>query len=777
MSSRAGKQGRKRQLCHCRNYAFQSFKSSLFRSGQIKSINLRGEEEQEKERGKSRADLVVLFIIYHISHLILSCSYNKNKMMIETRDAHSSSPSKSELGQHHPQNNNNHSHNSNNTKNVSESMDFEEMESVMWRKHQLRRFFQDRGQWWTNSRRTTAWKWILVVATGILIGIIGYLVSYLTSVFTNFKFDTCNAMINRNEWASAFFSFFFFCIFYSVLAGILCWIEPAAVGSGIPEIKAYLNGINLNKVVRIRVLFAKVLGMCFSVSSGLPLGKEGPMIHSGSIVGAAVSQGKTITFGLDTSWTKFQDLRNDRSKRDFVTFGAAAGVAAAFSAPIGGILFTLEEGASFWSTTLTFRAFFCAMMTQLTLSVISNGFQLGVHQGYGLFAFGQFDDFQVPGFVTDAGSYALVGSAAMLGGMSRMTIAGTIIILEACVSKSHNGFPVIDRRGHLKGFILRKTLCNIIKLKAFSMPIMTTTSTTGGKGGGGGGGGGGAGGGGGDGVVQLAPAATVFYDTLERNYPHYPKIDDISLSAADMNCFLDIRPYMDTAPYTINASSSVQRAYRYYYPLLLLLHHHHHLLLLLTLTYSSTRFFRTMGLRHLVVLDDDHRVAGIITRKDITEHRLEHHWFSEGDNMQKFINVDPVDPGMLPENMGLLGEQEEEEGDGSGGLVDLSGMNPLNMKGTIATTTTTTGTMVATAAPIVTVAQFEVSDRVSGVDEVGGAGGGGGSAGYVAPSIPSLLGTVTTTTPPPPPPPTTTSTTSSTSRTREQRAMKEPKSL
>ena len=59
------------------------------------------------------------------------------------------------------------------------------------------------------------------------------------------------------------------------------------------------------------------------------------MIHAGSIVGAAMSQGKTITFGFDTSWTKFQDLRNDRSKRDFVTFGAAAGVAAAFQAPIG----------------------------------------------------------------------------------------------------------------------------------------------------------------------------------------------------------------------------------------------------------------------------------------------------------------------------------------------------------------------------------------------------------------------------------------------------------
>lgn len=162
--------------------------------------------------------------------------------------------------------------------------------------HQLRRFFQDRGQWWTNSRRTTAWKWILVVITGILIGIIGYFVSFLTGIFTDFKFSSCNSLINHGQWGQAFVGFVFFCLFYSFLAGLMCWMEPAAVGSGIPEIKSYLNGINLNKVVRIRVLFAKVLGMCLSVASGLPLGKEGPMIHSGSIIGAAVSQGKRAVF-------------------------------------------------------------------------------------------------------------------------------------------------------------------------------------------------------------------------------------------------------------------------------------------------------------------------------------------------------------------------------------------------------------------------------------------------------------------------------------------------
>lgn len=57
------------------------------------------------------------------------------------------------------------------------------------------------------------------------------------------------------------------------------------------------------------------------------------MVHSGAAVAAGLSQGKSTTLGFDCGILK--QFRCDREKRDFVTGGAAAGVAAAFGAPVG----------------------------------------------------------------------------------------------------------------------------------------------------------------------------------------------------------------------------------------------------------------------------------------------------------------------------------------------------------------------------------------------------------------------------------------------------------
>lgn len=213
-----------------------------------------------------------------------------------------------------------------------------------------------------------------------------------------------------------------------------------------------------------------------------------------------------------------------------------------------------------------------------------------------------------PGYVADSGTYSLLGAAAINGGVTRMTISMTIIMLEtagnmtyllplmvtfgaarysgnalsdgiyditlylkdlpflqsslhslgllnfnsvteimaippvtfnevtkvrvvyeALKTTTHNGFPILDNNGRLRGLMLRKTLCTLLDLKVFSVPLnpsqqkqrvmspeMQAEADRMAKEG--------------KVAVQLASAGTVFYDRLEKSYPNFPVVDKIDLN-------------------------------------------------------------------------------------------------------------------------------------------------------------------------------------------------------------------------------------------------------
>ncbi|KAI5381259.1 hypothetical protein KIW84_UN0879 [Lathyrus oleraceus] len=144
--------------------------------------------------------------------------------------------------------------------------------------------------------------------------------------------------------------------FFALLIGIfyssVCIItfSPAAAGSGIPEIKGYLNGVDTHGILLFRTLIGKVFGSIGSVGGGLALGKEGPLVHTGACIASLLGQGGSTKYHLNSRW--FNVFKSDRDRRDLVTCGCAAGVAAAFRAPVGGVLFALEEVTSWWRSQL-----------------------------------------------------------------------------------------------------------------------------------------------------------------------------------------------------------------------------------------------------------------------------------------------------------------------------------------------------------------------------------------------------------------------------------------
>ncbi|KAM3617453.1 uncharacterized protein V6R79_006367 [Siganus canaliculatus] len=244
-------------------------------------------------------------------------------------------------------------------------------------------------------KRYEAVRWIMMFAIGVTVGLVGLFVDFFVRLFTKIKFtvvgDSVEKCSDKGCLPLSLLELLLFNLAFIFIASLLVLIEPVAAGSGIPEIKSYLNGVKIPGIVRLRTFLCKAAGVLFSVAGGLFVGKEGPMIHSGAIVGAGLPQFQSITFKRIKF--DFPYFRSDRDKRDFVSAGAAAGVAAAFGAPIGGMLFSLEEGSSFWNQALTWKVLFCSMSAAFTLNFFRSGINFskwGSFQLPGLLNFGEF---------------------------------------------------------------------------------------------------------------------------------------------------------------------------------------------------------------------------------------------------------------------------------------------------------------------------------------------------------------------------------------------------
>jgi CIC family chloride channel protein len=102
---------------------------------------------------------------------------------------------------------------------------------------------------------------------------------------------------------------------------------PEAAGSGIPEIEGAMD--NIRPVRWWRVLPVKFFGGLGALGSGMVLGREGPTVQMGGNIGRMV--------------TDIFRLKDDDSRHSLLASGAAGGLAAAFNAPLAGIMFVIEE--------------------------------------------------------------------------------------------------------------------------------------------------------------------------------------------------------------------------------------------------------------------------------------------------------------------------------------------------------------------------------------------------------------------------------------------------
>lgn len=187
------------------------------------------------------------------------------------------------------------------------------------------------------------------------------------------KLFSWSELASHQMWLNSKMSFLFITpICFLVGWWLVVKYSPYSRGSGIPQVTASIELSNpkhnykVNSLLSLRVVFIKILSSLFVVFGGGIIGREGPTIQ----ISASIF--KKINDLLPEWYPKI-------SKRNMIVTGAAAGLAAAFNTPLGGIVFAIEE-----ITKTHFSYFKSALLTGVIISGLTALYFLGpyLYLGY-----------------------------------------------------------------------------------------------------------------------------------------------------------------------------------------------------------------------------------------------------------------------------------------------------------------------------------------------------------------------------------------------------------
>lgn len=238
--------------------------------------------------------------------------------------------------------------------------------------------------------------WLVLVATGLLVGVVAAMVSIVSQWLGDLKFGYCQAgfYLKKDfccwglregeycpDWkpwpqtvgihsgaAHYIFAYLIYTlatICFSVAASrLVLSYAPYSKLSGIAEIKTILGGHVMHGFLGTNTLAVKAIGLCFVVGAGIWAGQDGPLVH------IAVCCCNAVLSLLKPT------RPNEAKKREMLSAAAAAGISVAFGSPIGGVLFTLEVLTYYATDTIMWHGFVCAMVAAVCLQTM-NPYRIG----------------------------------------------------------------------------------------------------------------------------------------------------------------------------------------------------------------------------------------------------------------------------------------------------------------------------------------------------------------------------------------------------------------
>ncbi|XP_048000346.1 chloride channel protein 2 isoform X2 [Leguminivora glycinivorella] len=223
------------------------------------------------------------------------------------------------------------------------------------------KFVKVLGYIWRHTFARLGEDWVFLAALGIIMAVLNFAMDRGIAICNNAR------MWMYNDLATSTFSQYVAWVSLPVClilfaAGFVHIVAAQSIGSGIPEMKTILRGVQLKEYLTYRALISKVIGLTATLGSGLPLGKEGPSVHIASMVAQLLSKLVTTFQGIYT---------NESRTTEMLAAACAVGVASCFAAPVGGVLFSIEVTTTYFAVRNYWRGFFAACCSAIMFRLLS----------------------------------------------------------------------------------------------------------------------------------------------------------------------------------------------------------------------------------------------------------------------------------------------------------------------------------------------------------------------------------------------------------------------
>ncbi|WP_310746190.1 chloride channel protein [Veillonella sp.] len=198
------------------------------------------------------------------------------------------------------------------------------------------------------NRSLLGWLVLKGALVGIIAGFFGATFRYMILESEHWRWTLLEGM----TYQTAVFWILGMVVMAFIIDRLLAW-APLSGGSGIPQIEGEMMG--LFDMKPYRTLISKYIGGVLTGLAGFSVGREGPAVQLG---GAA---GKIVSYWLNSGL---------REQRILTSAGSAAGLAAAFSAPVSGAMFVFEEVHKSFYPYLVIPTFIAAFISNyITVSI------------------------------------------------------------------------------------------------------------------------------------------------------------------------------------------------------------------------------------------------------------------------------------------------------------------------------------------------------------------------------------------------------------------------